>query len=93
MSPNEQPSLVKIAREEKDVDLRKSAIFWIGADGIPRILDASVPDPAPPPEWASPEAIRGEPCDERSDLYTLAAILYGVAQGEMPFGTDPIEDP
>lgn len=35
--------------------------------------------------FAPPELIEGDPCDERSDLYSLAASLFTLAQGDKPY--------
>lgn len=39
------------------------------------------------PAFMSPELIRGEPVDARSDLYCLAATLFAVGNGAPPFGS------
>jgi serine/threonine-protein kinase len=37
------------------------------------------------PLWISPEVVRGEPADARSDVYGLGAVLYFLLCGEAPF--------
>jgi hypothetical protein len=43
------------------------------------------------PLYASPEQIKGQPVDLRTDIYSVAATLYSLLAGQAPFeGTDPV---
>jgi len=44
------------------------------------------------PSYISPEALRGEAIDERSDIYALGCVAYELLAGRRPFEGDGVEE-
>ena len=80
-------------------DIKPSNIM-LTRDGQVKITDfgvARIEDPKTPqmtqsgeilgtPNYMSPEQVKGEPVDGRSDLYSLGVILYELSTGKRPHG-------
>lgn len=73
----------------------------LGFDGVPRIIDFGIAQAAVrsggPPDvlrgkfgYMSPELVRGQPVDRRSDLFALGVVLHEALTGERLF-TGPSE--
>lgn len=87
-------------------ELTPSSIFLLAdtdAQQIAKLTDfgsaAILDDSAPPqgrrssrPEYASPEALRGEATDARSDIYSMGVILYMALTGRLPFACEDMNE-
>lgn len=70
------------------------ANIWLDDRGVAHLgdFDSAIPKdfahetvlPPTTEAYAAPEQIAGEPIDERSDLYSLGAVLYEALTGESP---------
>ena len=55
------------------------------ADGADQMQLTGVYGRALTPDYASPELLRGEPTDARSDIYSLGLLLYEMLTGARPY--------
>jgi len=80
----------------------KPSNLMLASDGVLKIIDFGVAclmhrQPRPgqimgTPAYMSPEQLRGHPLDERTDVYSLAAVLYELLTGRPPIPANmPIE--
>jgi signal transduction histidine kinase/tetratricopeptide (TPR) repeat protein len=84
-------------------DLKPQNLLWVGRDGAPhvKITDFGLAETLSPEGgtprlgtvlYTPPEVACGMKADQRSDLYSLGAVLYEVLSGHPPFsGGDPVE--
>lgn len=75
-------------------DVAAKNVLCDAAGGV-KVINFSVPRPVSDrifgvPESLSPEQAEGKPVDQRSNTYSLGAVLYHMLTGEPPFsGSDP----
>jgi nucleotide-binding universal stress UspA family protein len=55
-------------------------------DQLPDLLAEEIPGPIGTGPYVSPEQVRGDRSDPRSDIFALGVILYFLSTGERPFG-------
>ncbi len=84
------PSSIFLLGDNNSTQLAKLTDF-----GGATIKDDAVKAQAPKtfrPEYASPEALRGEETDERSDIYSIGVVLYTTLTGRLPFACEDINE-
>jgi len=55
---------------------------------LPRLTDSSSRRLFGTLHYLAPEQVRGQPADERADLFSVGVILYQMATGQLPFNAD-----
>jgi len=81
-----KPSNIMLTQVGRQQDFVKVLDFGIAkVEGVKMTRTGSV---IGTPQYMSPEQLRGDPLDGRSDLYALGGILYQMVSGELPFQAD-----
>lgn len=66
----------------------------VDTEGTSKLIDFGLSAPranvsSGTPAYASPEAVRGEQLDARSDVYSAGCVLFELLAGSPPFGDEP----
>ena len=80
-----------------NVFLDESGSIKVGDFGLSRSLDADQRLTMTgaflgSPMYASPEQVRGQPLDHRTDIYSIGATLYTTLTGDAPFRANTVGD-
>jgi len=79
-----KPANILLSNGAERVRITDFGIAQLGTD--PRITQTGLV--AGTPQYMSPEQIRGEAIDGRSDLFSLGSVIYAMSTGRPPFESD-----
>ena len=79
-----KPANILLGSGAERVRITDFGIAHVDAD--PRITQSGLI--AGTPQYMSPEQVRGEPVDGRSDLFSLGSVMYAMCTGRPPFQAD-----
>ena len=78
-----KPSNIMLVKRGRDNDFAKVLDFGIAKlEGVRMTATGAV---FGTPQYMSPEQLRGETIDGRSDIYSLAVIVFEMLSGQLPF--------
>jgi serine/threonine protein kinase len=80
-----KPANIMICR---DRSIRLMDFGIASAENSRRITLAGFTPAMGTPDYMAPEQVTSRPCDERTDLYSLGAVLYEMLTGVVPFQND-----
>src|SRR2546427_360302 len=89
-----KPDNIMLTRGRQGSDVVKVVDFGIakavGGDGGQKVTKTGLV--VGTPEFMSPEQLSGDKLDGRSDLYSLALVLYKMLTGKLPFEATTVQD-
>lgn len=83
-----KPSNVMLTRNEDDTDFVKLLDFGLVRELVRDTELTHADAVVGSPSYMSPEQIRGEKVDQRSDIYSVGILLYACLTGRTPFAGD-----
>jgi len=89
-----KPDNIMLARARDGSDVVKVVDFGIakavGRDDTQKVTKTGLV--VGTPEFMSPEQLSGDPLDGRSDVYSLALVLFKMLTGQLPFEGTTVQD-
>ena len=89
-----KPDNIMLARARDGSDVVKVVDFGIakavGGDDSQKVTKTGLV--VGTPEFMSPEQLSGDPLDGRSDVYSLALVLFKMVTGKLPFEGTTVQD-